>query len=113
MRISAHPLSHWYVLSYLADDNLYGCGKASDYQIQAIRYTEKDELVDKIEQPEALMKGEGIRKAAGGLKFSLVWADHNRLFAVGSNRFGQCGQNSLRIPDVKKLTAISFQWEKD
>lgn len=59
------------------------------------------------------MKGEKVRKAAGGLKFSLVWADHNRLFAVGSNRFGQCGQSNHRMPDVKKLTPISFQCEKD
>lgn len=53
-----------------------------------------------------------MRKAAGGLKFTLVWADSNRLLAVGSNRFGQCGQNSFRVPDVKQLTPISCPFEK-
>jgi alpha-tubulin suppressor-like RCC1 family protein len=53
-----------------------------------------------------------VRKAAGGLKFTLVWADSNRLLAVGSNRFGQCGQNSFRVPEVKQLTQIGCPFEK-
>ena len=54
-----------------------------------------------------------MRKAAGGLKFTLVWLDQNRLLAVGSNRFGQCGQNSIRVPDVKQLTAINCPFERE
>jgi alpha-tubulin suppressor-like RCC1 family protein len=85
---------------------LYGCGKASEYQIQPIKYLEKNEIADKIENPEPIMKGEKLRKATGGLKFSLVWADKNKLYAVGSNKFGQCGQNNIRFPEVKQLTPI-------
>lgn len=44
------------------------------------------------------MKSERVRKVAGGLKFSLLWLEGNRLMAVGSNKFGQCGQNFIRCP---------------
>lgn len=58
-----------------------------------------------------MVKGEKIRKAAGGLKFSLIWIDKNELLAVGHNKFGQCGQNYIKYPEVNKLTPISFTWE--
>jgi hypothetical protein len=32
---------------------------------------------------------------------------------MGDNRFGQCGQNNILTPEVKKLTEILFEWEKD
>lgn len=54
--------------------------------------------MDKIETPEVILKGEKVRKVAGGLKFSLFWLMGNRLMAVGSNKFGQCGQNFIRCP---------------
>lgn len=41
----------------LDNGNLYGCGKASDYQIQPMIFAAKNELTDKIEIPEAMMKG--------------------------------------------------------
>ncbi len=56
------------------------------------------------------MRGETIRKAVGGLKFSLIWADKNKIYAVGDNRFGQCGQNNMLQPEVKKLTEVLFEW---
>lgn len=112
MRLPAHAPPHQYLFPYTDADNLYGCGKASDYQVQPVKYAERGELAEKFEQPEAMLKGERVRKATGGLKFSLVWADRNRLLAVGSNRFGQCGQNNLRVPEVKQLTPVSFQWER-
>ena len=52
--------------------------------------------------------GEKVLKAAGGIKFSLVWTNRNKLYAMGSNRFGQCGQNNILMPDVKVLTEILF-----
>lgn len=77
---------------------MYGCGKASEYQIQSMRHAERKEIVDKIETPEVILKSERVRKVAGGLKFSLLWLEGNRLMAVGSNKFGQCGQNFIRCP---------------
>lgn len=41
----------------LDNSNVYGCGKASEYQIQSIRHAEKKDIVDKIENPEAILKG--------------------------------------------------------
>lgn len=52
-------------------------------------------------------------KATGGLKFSLVWTDKNKLYAMGDNKFGQCGQNNITTPEVKKLTEIFWEWQKD
>lgn len=60
-----------------------------------------------------LMKGEKVVKACGGLKFSLVWTAGDRLYAMGDNKFGQCGQNNILLPEVKKLTEIVFEWQKD
>lgn len=79
-------------------NNLYGCGKASDYQIQPIKYKKNNDLTDKIENPEMILKDEKIIKATGGLKFSLIWCENNRLFAMGDNKFGQCGQNNILNP---------------
>ena len=45
-------------------------------------------------------------KATGGLKFSLIWVQGNRLLAMGDNKFGQCGQNNILMPEVKKPTEI-------
>jgi hypothetical protein len=43
---------HYKYLDSKADNNgLYGSGKASDYQIQPMRYAEKNDLTDKIEVP--------------------------------------------------------------
>jgi len=44
------------------------------------------------------------------LKFSLAWAEKNRLFAVGNNRFGQCGQNYIKNVEIKEMKEIDFQW---
>jgi len=57
-----------------------------------------------------MMRGETIRKAVGGLKFSLIWTDKNKIYAVGDNRFGQCGQNNILYPEVKSLTEVLFEW---
>lgn len=45
-----------------------------------------------------ILKDEKVIKATGGLKFSLVWAENNRVFAMGDNKFGQCGQNNILYP---------------
>lgn len=50
------------------------------------------------------MLGEKVVKATGGLKFSLVWTGKNKVYAMGDNRFGQCGQNNILYPEVKVLT---------
>ena len=101
MRVPAHALRHWYQIRDVDNFNVYGCGKASEYQIQSMKHAERKEIVDKIENPEVILKGEKVRKVAGGLKFSLFWLEGNKLMAVGSNRFGQCGQNFLKLPEVK------------
>ena len=80
-------------------------GKASDYQIQSARYTQENQLSDKVEVP-SLIKGASVVKAAGGLKFSLLWTEGNRLFTMGDNKFGQCGQNYILMPEVKRLKKI-------
>ena len=77
---------------FVVDEGVYGCGKASDYQIQAARL-KATELVERHETPLAMLKGYKVLKAAGGHKFSLIWVEPNKLFAVGQNRFGQCGFN--------------------
>ena len=52
-------------------------------------------------------------KAAGGLKFTLIWTSKDKLYAMGDNKFGQCGQNNILHPEVKKLTEVLFEWERD
>ena len=60
----------------------------------------------------SLIKGASVVKAAGGLKFSLLWTEGNRLFTMGDNKFGQCGQNYILMPEVKRLTEVAIEWEK-
>ena len=38
------------------------------------------------------------------------WSQKNKIYAVGDNRFGQCGQNNILYPEVKKLTEVLFEW---
>ena len=44
------------------------------------------------------MKGQKVIKASGGLKFSLVWTAGDKIYAMGDNKFGQCGQNNILVP---------------
>ena len=59
-----------------------------------------------------IVKGEKVIKAAGGLKFSLIWIHPNKLLAMGDNKFGQCGQNNILMPEVKEPTEIIFDWDE-
>ncbi|CAM6000659.1 unnamed protein product [Sphagnum balticum] len=94
--------------------NLYGVGKASDYQAQPQKYTGRTEtVVDKLEVPELILGGQRVVKADGGLKFTLIWAQKNKLLALGCNRYGQCGQNKSKIPEIKLPTVIPFLSEID
>ena len=91
---------------------MYGCGKASDYQIQPLRYAKTEQLSDKIELPDLILKGEKVIKATGGLKFSLVWTAGDKIYAMGDNKFGQCGQSNIEESEVKQLKQIQWEWEK-
>lgn len=52
-------------------------------------------------------------KTAGGLKFSLIWVHPNKLLAMGDNKFGQCGQSNILMPEIKEPTDIPFAWDDD
>lgn len=62
--------------------------------------------------PDAILKGEKVIKATGGLKFTLVWTEGDKIYAMGDNKFGQCGQSNIEEPEVKQLKQIQWEWEK-
>jgi alpha-tubulin suppressor-like RCC1 family protein len=47
-----------------------------------------------------ILKGHKALKVQGGHKFSMIWADQNKIFTLGNNKFGQCGFNNFKIPEV-------------
>jgi hypothetical protein len=51
VRLSTHLFYNKYFQCNEDNDSLYGCGKASDYQLQTIKLTQNNELSDKLETP--------------------------------------------------------------
>ena len=88
----------------------YGCGKADSYQIQPYKdHLSQDQItVGQIEKPELVWGKRRVVKAACGNKHSILMTEDNKLYALGSNTFGQCGLEIDKHPQLKKITEINF-----
>jgi alpha-tubulin suppressor-like RCC1 family protein len=88
----------------------YGCGKADSYQIQPFRYHYYQDImtITHIDKPDLIWGKRRVVKAACGNKHSILLTEDNKLYALGSNKFGQCGLEFTKQDSVKKLTEVNF-----
>lgn len=65
-------------------------------------YSLKYALVDFYRDlQKIILPGEKIMMVSAGFSHSLFYTAKNKLFAIGLNNFGQCGQSSLNRTSVK------------
>jgi alpha-tubulin suppressor-like RCC1 family protein len=78
----------------------FGCGKADSHQIQPYRYHFNKDVIslDQISTPELIFGNRRVAKAACGYKHTMLVTEDGKVYALGLNKFGQCGLDPIKHP---------------